>query len=153
VLEQAAGEMSPEQALQVAKGMVRDRRVLTLEGGRMTTLAVRAQEQAIERRAQQLAQPGGRDVGEHARTRAINEVAEQLAGPPTPEQTAALRASRAMSASRCSSAPPGPGRASSSTLAARAEKHAGHHTIGVAVSGSTAERLGETTARTCGPHL
>jgi len=92
VLEQAAGEMSPEQALRVAKGMVRDRRVLTLEGGRMTTLAIRAQEQAIERRAQQLAAPGGRDVGERARTRAISEVAEQLAGPPTPEQTAALTA-------------------------------------------------------------
>jgi hypothetical protein len=61
--------------------MVRDRRVLTLEGGRMTTLAVRAQEQAIERRAQQLAEPGGRDVGERSRTRAISEVAEQLAGP------------------------------------------------------------------------
>ena len=34
----------------------------------MTTLAVRAQEQAIERRAAQLAQPAGRDVGD-VRTR------------------------------------------------------------------------------------
>ena len=84
VLEQAAGELSPDQALQVAKAMVRDRPCSwTLEGGRMTTLAVRAQEQAIERRAQQLAAPGGRDVGEHARARAINDVAERLAAPPT----------------------------------------------------------------------
>jgi conjugative relaxase-like TrwC/TraI family protein len=45
-LEQTAGEIPPEQALAVALEMVRDRRVLTLEGGRMTTLAVRAQEQA-----------------------------------------------------------------------------------------------------------
>ncbi len=59
VLEQAAGEMAPDEALAVAREMVRDRRVLTLEGGRMTTLAVRAQEQAIERRATQLAQPSG----------------------------------------------------------------------------------------------
>ena len=38
--------------------MVGERRILTLEGGRMTTLAVRAQEQAIERRAAELAEAG-----------------------------------------------------------------------------------------------
>ena len=59
VLEQAAGEMAPEEALAVAREMVRDRRVLTLEGGRMTTLAVRAQEQAIERRAHTARQARG----------------------------------------------------------------------------------------------
>ncbi len=150
VFEQAAGEMSPEQALQVAKAMVRDRRVLTLEGGRMTTLAVRAQEQAIERRAQQLAAPGGRDVGEHARTRAISEVAEQLAAPPTPEQTAALRAITGDERLAVLVGPAGTGKGVVIDMAARAEKHAGHHTIGVAVSGSTAERLGETTPALAG---
>src|SRR5271165_6991736 len=53
-LEQTAGEMPPEQALAVARKMVRDRRVLTLAGGQMTTLAVRAEEQDIERRAELL---------------------------------------------------------------------------------------------------
>jgi ATP-dependent exoDNAse (exonuclease V) alpha subunit len=137
--------MSPEHALQVAKGMVRDRRVLTPEGGRMTTLAVRAQEQAIERRAQQLAASGGRDVGERSRTRAISEVAEHLAGPPTPEQTAALRAITGDERLAVLVGPAGTGKGVVIGMAARAEKHAGHHTIGVAVSGSTAERLGETT--------
>ncbi len=61
--------------------MVRDRRVLTLEGGRMTTLAVRAQEQAIERRAQQLAAPGGRDVGERARHKRDQRGRRALAAP------------------------------------------------------------------------
>ena len=150
VLEQAAGEMSPEQALQVAKAMVRDRRVLTLEGGRMTTLAVRAQEQAIERRAQQLAAPGGRDVGKHARTRAINEVAEQLAASPTVEQTAALSAITGEERLAVLVGPAGTGKGVVIDMAARAEKHAGHHTIGVAVSGSTAERLGETTPALAG---
>ncbi len=150
VLEQAAGEMSPDQALQVAKAMVRDRRVLTLEGGRMTTLAVRAQEQAIERRAQQLAAPGGRDVGEHARTRAINDVAERLAAPPTPEQTAALRAITGDERLAVLVGPAGTGKGVVIDMAARAEKHAGHHAIGVAVSGSTAERLGETTPALAG---
>ena len=139
--------MSPEQALQVAKAMVRDRRVLTLEGGRMTTLAVRAQEQAIERRAQQLAEPGGRDVGEHARTRAINDVGERLGAPTTPEQTAALRAITGDERLAVLVGPAGTGKGVVIDMAARAEKHAGHHTIGVAVSGSTAERLGETTPR------
>ena len=71
VLEQAAGELAPNEArFAVSREMIRDRRVLTLEGGRMTTLAVRAQEQAIERRAAQVAQPTGRDVGKGpARTR------------------------------------------------------------------------------------
>lgn len=145
VLEQAAGEMFPEQALRVAKAMVRDRRVLTLEGGRMTTLAVRAQEQAIERRAQMLAAPGGRDVGEHARTRAIKDVGERLGAPTTPEQTAALRAITGDERLVVLVGPAGTGKGVVIDMAARAEKHAGHHTIGVAVSGSTAERLGETT--------
>ncbi len=142
--------MSPEHALRVAKGMVRDRRVLTLEGGRMTTLAVRAQEQAIERGAQQLAATGGRDVGEHARTRAISEVAEQLAGPPSPEQTAALRAVTGDERLAVLIGPAGTGKGVVIDMAARAEKHAGHHTLGVAVSGSTAERLGETTPALAG---
>jgi conjugative relaxase-like TrwC/TraI family protein len=74
-LEQAAGELAPHQALQVADAMVRDRRVLTLEGGRMTTLSIRAQEQAIERRTTSLAQPAGRDVGHPTRASAAREVA------------------------------------------------------------------------------
>jgi hypothetical protein len=90
MLEQAAGEMAPDQALAVAREMVRDRRVLTLEGGRMTTLAVRAQEQAIERRTELLAQPAGRDLGHAARENAVREVAERIGGPLTPEQHQAL---------------------------------------------------------------
>jgi hypothetical protein len=88
VLEQAAGEMAPAQALSVARAMVRDRRVLTLEGGRMTTLAVRSQEQAIERRAAQLAQPAGRDVGDVARDDAAREVAERIGNPLSEQQRA-----------------------------------------------------------------
>ncbi len=46
--------------------------------------------------------------------------------------------------------PAGTGKGVVIDLAARAEKHAGHHTIGVAVSGSTAERLGEKTPALAG---
>ena len=142
VLEQAAGEMAPDQALAVAREMVRDRRVLTLECGRMTTLAVRAQEQAIERRAMQLAQPAGRDVGDLARGSAAREVAERIGGPLSPEQHHALEVLTGPERAAVLVGPAGTGKGVVIDAAARAEQAAGRETIGVAVSGSTAERLG-----------
>jgi conjugative relaxase-like TrwC/TraI family protein len=141
-LEQTAGEMPPEQALAVARKMVRDRRVLTLEGGRMTTLAVRAQEQAIERRAELLAQPAGREAGEHARASAVRVVSERIGGPLSPEQNHALRVLTGPERAAVLVGPAGSGKGVVIDAAARAEQHAGRHTIGIAVSGSTAERLG-----------
>ena len=141
-LEQTAGEMGPEQALAVAREMVRDRRVLTLEGGRMTTLAIRAQEQAIERRAALLAQPAGRDVGERVRANAGREVAERIGGPLSVEQHHALRVLTGPERAAVLVGPAGTGKGVVIDAAAHAEQHAGHQTIGVAVSGSTAERLG-----------
>ena len=142
VLEQAAGEMAPDEALAVAREMVHDRRVLTLEGGRMTTLAVRAQEQAIERRAAQLGQPAGRDVRETARDNAAREVAERIGGPLSPEQHHALEILTGPERAAVLVGPAGTGKGVVIDAAARAEQHAGRETIGLAVSGSTAERLG-----------
>ncbi len=142
VLEQTAGELAPDQALAVARGMIRDRRVLTLEGGRMTTLAVRAQEQAIERRAAQLAQPEGRDVGEIAREHGAREVAERIGGPLSPEQHNALGVLTGTERVAVLVGPAGTGKGVVIDAAARAEQHAGRETIGVAVSDSTAKRLG-----------
>ncbi len=142
VLEQAAGELSPHDALAVAREMIRDRRVLTLEGGRMTTLAVRAQEQAIERRATQLAQPAGRDAGGVAREDAAREVAEHIGGPLSPEQHHALEVLTGPERAAVLVGPAGTGKGVVIDAAARAEQHAGRQTLGVAVSGSTAERLG-----------
>jgi conjugative relaxase-like TrwC/TraI family protein len=142
VLEQAAGEMAPDQALGIARGMVRDRRVLTLEGGRMTTLAVRAQEQAIERRATQLAQSAGRDVGEKARENAAREIAERIGGPLSPEQHHALKILTGPERAAVLVGPAGTGKGVVIDTVARAEQYAGRETIGIAVSGSTAERLG-----------
>jgi ATP-dependent exoDNAse (exonuclease V) alpha subunit len=122
--------------------MVRDRRVLTLEGGRMTTLAVRAQEQAIERLAKQLAQPAGRDVGDVARENAARDVAERIGGPLSPEQHHALEVLTGPERAAVLVGPAGTGKGVVIDAAARAEGHAGRETIGVPVSGSTAERLG-----------
>jgi len=92
VLEQSVGQLEPRQALAAAKSMIADRRVLPLQGGLMTTLAVRAAEQAIERRFAVLAREAGRDVGERARAAAGEQVRERIGGSLSEEQLAALRA-------------------------------------------------------------
>ena len=152
-LEQTAGEMAPERALAVAREMIRDRRVLTLEGGRMTTLAVRAQEQAIERRAEMLAQPAGRNIGERTRADATREVAERISAPLSTEQITALEVLTGPERLAVLVGPAGTGKGVVIDAAARAEQHAGHHTIGVAVSGSTAERLGTDSPALAGQTL
>jgi len=141
-LEQTAGEMAPDEAVAVTRGMITDRRVLTLEGGRMTTLTVRAQEEAIERRATELAAPAGRDVGEHARTSASNEVAERIAAPLSREQEQALQIVTGPERLAVLIGPAGTGKGVVIDAAARAEQNASREVIGIAVSGSTAERLG-----------
>jgi conjugative relaxase-like TrwC/TraI family protein len=141
-LEQTAGELAPHEALQVADGMIRDRRILTLEGGRMTTLAIRAQEQAIERRTRSLARPSGRDVGNHARTTAAREVAERIGSQLTDEQARALRVLTGPERAAALVGPAGTGKGVVIDATARAEQLAGRKTLGIAVSGSTAERLG-----------
>lgn len=140
-LEQTAGEMPPDQALMVAKEMIRDRRILTLEGGQMTTLAIRAQEQAIERRAARLAQPADRDVSQAVREHAAREVAERIAAPLSAEQQHALAVLTGPERVAVLIGPAGTGKGVVIDAAARAEQMAARETIGVAVSWSTAERL------------
>jgi ATP-dependent exoDNAse (exonuclease V) alpha subunit len=153
VLEQAAGELAPDVALAVAQEMVRDRRVLTLEGGRMTTLAVRAQEQAIERRATQLAQPASRDVGDVARRNAARQVAERIGNPLSPEQRRALKVLTGPERVAVLVGPAGTGKGVVIDATARAERHVGRTTLGIAVSGSTAERLGADSPALAGQAL
>lgn len=141
-LEQTAGELAPHDALQVADCMIRDRRILTLEGGRMTTLAIRAQERAIERRTISLARPAGRDVGHPARTSAAREIAERIGSPLTDEQTRALLVLTGPERATALVGPAGTGKGVVIDATARAEQLAGRETLGIAVSGSTAERLG-----------
>jgi hypothetical protein len=141
-LEQTTGELAPHHALQIADGMIRDRRILTLEGGRMTTLAIRAQEQAIERRTTHLARPAARDVGHQARTSAAREVAERIGNPLTDEQARALLALTGPERAAALVGPAGTGKGVVIDATARAEQLAGRETLGIAVSGSTAERLG-----------
>jgi conjugative relaxase-like TrwC/TraI family protein len=141
-LEQTVGELAPHEALAFGRQMIRERRVLPLEGGRFTTLTVRAQEQAIERRASLLARSAGRDIGYAARRNAAREVAERIGSPLSDEQDMALLVLTGPERASALIGPAGTGKGVVIDATARAEQLAGHATFGIAVSGSTAERLG-----------
>jgi conjugative relaxase-like TrwC/TraI family protein len=153
LLEQSVGELAPANALATARGMIAERRILPLEGGRMTTLAVRAKEQAIERRATRLAQPAGRDVGERARATAADQLAERIGGRLSDEQAQALQVITGPERAAVLIGPAGTGKGVVIDAAARAEHMTGHATFGIAVSGSTAQRLGQDSPALAGRTL
>ena len=153
VLEQSVGERAPDEALSVAKSMIAERRVLPLEGGLMTTLAVRASEQAIERRFSELSCEAGRDVGEHARAVAGEQVRDRIGGSLSDEQLGALRAITGPERGAVLIGPAGTGKGVVIDAAARAEQLCGNDTLGIAVSGSTAQRLGQDSPALAGQTL
>jgi len=142
LLEQSVGELAPREALAFSRSMIAERRVLPLEGGLMATLAVRAREQAVERRFTQLAQAADRNVGEVAREIASDTVAERIGGRLSDEQAHALQVITGPESGAILVGPAGTGKGVVIDAAARAEQLTGHQTLGVAVSWSTAERLG-----------
>jgi conjugative relaxase-like TrwC/TraI family protein len=142
VLEQSVGELAPHEALRLAKEMIAERRVLPLEGGVMTTLAVRAGEQAIERRFTELAHDVDRDVGDVAREMASDQVAERIGARLSDEQTRALEVITGPERAGILIGPAGTGKGVLIDAAARAEQLTGRATLGIAVAGSTAQRLG-----------
>jgi conjugative relaxase-like TrwC/TraI family protein len=153
LLEQSVGDLSPREALAFTRTMIAERRVLPLEGGLMTTLTVRAREEAIERRFTVLAQDAGRDVGESARTIASDELAERIGGRLTDEQADALQVITGAERGAILVGPAGTGKGVVIDAAARAEQHTGHRTLGIAVSGSTAQRLGQDSPALAGQTL
>jgi conjugative relaxase-like TrwC/TraI family protein len=153
LLEQSVGELAPREALALSKSMIAERRILPLEGGLMTTLAVRAREQAIERRFGELAGDAGRDVGEHARSTAGDQVAERISGRLSDEQAHALQVITGPESGAILVGPAGTGKGVVIDAAARAEQMTGHRTFGIAVSGSTAQRLGQDSPALSGQTL
>jgi conjugative relaxase-like TrwC/TraI family protein len=153
LLEQSVGELSPREALAVAHTMIAERRVLPLQGGLMTTLAVRASEQAIERRFAELAVDAGRDVGEHARGLAADHVGVRIGGALSDEQAHALRVITGEARGAVLVGPAGTGKGVVIDAAAFAEQLNGNVTFGVAVSGSTAQRLGHDSPALAGQTL
>ncbi len=153
LLEQSVGELSPQKALDRATGMIAERRILPLQGGLMTTLAVRAREQAIERRITTLALDAGRDVGAQARQLAGEQIAERIGAHLSTEQTNALQVITGPERAAILVGPAGTGKGVVIDAAARAEQHVGHQTLGIAVSGSTAQRLGQDSPALAGQTL
>jgi conjugative relaxase-like TrwC/TraI family protein len=153
LLEQSVGELSPREALDLSRAMIAERRVLPLEGGLMTTLAVRAREQAIERRFTALAAQGGRDVGVKARALASDQIAERIGGRLSGEQAHALEVITGPERAAILVGPAGTGKGVVIDAAARAEQYGGHQTLGIAVSGSTAQRLGQDSPALAGRTL
>jgi conjugative relaxase-like TrwC/TraI family protein len=153
LLEQSVGELSPGEALGLVRSMIAERRILPLEGGVMTTLQVRAREQAIERRFTDLAIPADRDVGDMAREIASEEVAERIGGALSDEQTRALGVLTGPERGAVLIGPAGTGKGVVIDAAARAEQLNGRETFGIAVSGSTAQLLGDATPALAGRTL
>ena len=153
LLEQSAGELAPREALAYSHSMIAERRVLPLVGGQMTTLAVRAKEQAIQRRVTQLARPSDRDVGERARSLAGDQLAERIGARLGDEQTHALRLITGPERAAVLIGPAGTGKGVVIDAAARTEQLTGHATFGIAVSGSTAQRLGQDSPALAGQTL
>ena len=153
LLEQSVGDLAPRDALALSRTMITERRILPLQGGLMTTLAVRAREQTIERRFSELARDAGRDVGDHARSAAGDEVAERIGGRLSDEQAHALQVISGPERGALLVGPAGTGKGVVIDAAARAEQMSGHHTFGIAVSGSTAQRLGQDSPALAGQTL
>ena len=153
LLEQSVGELAPREALAFSRAMIAERRVLPLEGGLMTTLAVRAREQAIERRFSVLAGDAGRDVGARVRTKVGDRVAERIGARLSDEQDHALQVITGPERGAILVGPAGTGKGVVIDAAARAEQLTGHRTFGIAVSGSTAQRLGQDSPALAGQTL
>jgi conjugative relaxase-like TrwC/TraI family protein len=153
LLEQSVGELAPRHALAVAHSMIAERRVVPLQGGLMTTRAVRASEQAIERRFSRLARDTGRDVGEQARALAAERVGLRIGGTLSEEQTHALRVITGAERGTVLVGAAGTGKGVVIDAAAHAEQFTGRETFGVAVSGSTAQRLGQDSPALAGRTL
>jgi conjugative relaxase-like TrwC/TraI family protein len=153
ILEQSVGELAPGEALGLSRSMIAERRILPLEGGVMTTLQVRAREQAIERRFTELSVPADLDVGDVAREIAAEEVAERIGGALSTEQTRALVVLTGPERGAVLIGPAGTGKGVVIDAAARAEQLTGRDTLGIAVSGSTAQLLGDATPALAGRTL
>jgi conjugative relaxase-like TrwC/TraI family protein len=112
LLEQSVGELAPTEALALSKRMIAERRILPLEGGLMTTLAVRhASKQSSDASVSWPTRPGATRASRRAHARAIRSPNGSARVSQTSRPTRS-RSSPARSAPQSLSAPPAPARAS-----------------------------------------
>lgn len=142
VLEQGLGELEPRRVGEDVGALVSSGAVIELEDGRFTTREIRVMERAVEDRlANMAAQPVVR-VGERERRAAAIETGERIGASLSVEQQHALELITGAERVAVLVGQAGAGKGVVIDAAARAEQLAGRRTLGVAVSGSVAERLG-----------
>ncbi|HEX3509834.1 MAG TPA: MobF family relaxase [Solirubrobacteraceae bacterium] len=142
VLEESVGELSAAAALELARSMIAERRVVRLSGDLMTTRSTRDREHAIESRIDRFAKADGRRVDPRLVRAARDQVAERIRAHLNDEQSLALELITGPGHAAVLIGPAGTGKGVVIDAAARAEQLAGNSTHGIAVSGSTAQRLG-----------
>ncbi len=154
LLEQSVGELSPREALDLLAGD--DRRTPRAPpGGRSDDHARRAGARAGDRAPLHRARrPAAAETSARrpARSPAIRSPSGSADASQTSRPTR-FRSSPAPSAPRSSSAPPAPARASSSTPPPAPSSTAAIRRWGIAVSGSTAQRLGQDSPALAGHTL
>ncbi len=141
-LEQAPGRFAAGAAISQIRGLRESGQVLSLEGDLLTTARVRAQEQRAVDALTRLAQTETVQIEEGHRTAGAAAVHERLGAPLSPEQLDALSVLTGPERAAVLIGPAGTGKGVVIDAVARAETLAGRRVIGVAVAGSTAERLG-----------
>ena len=152
-LEQTVGELPPEGALRLARVMIGRGDVVALENGLLTTRAQREREARLERSFGELAASDHRyDAGAHLPA-AIAAVSDRIGHTLDEEQTAAAAILAGPERAAVLIGPAGTGKGVVIDAAALTEQHAGRDTYGIAVSGSTAQRLGEDTPALAGRTL
>ncbi len=150
VLEQSVAELPPERVSERAQELVESGEVIELEDGLMTTREIRGMERDIQTRIKGMAESTGAGVSEQAKTAAIGEVEDRIGGVLSGEQHEALDLLVGEERAAVLVGQAGAGKGVVIDTAARAEQHDGRETYGVAVSGSTAERLGKDSPALAG---
>jgi conjugative relaxase-like TrwC/TraI family protein len=144
-LEQTVGQLHPRKALELAERMVHDGRIVDLGDGLLTTRANRLRETQLEEAFSQLADKAHVAPSERARETASREVAERIGHSLSGEQLAAVAQLTGRERAAVLIGPAGTGKGVTLDAAARAEQAIGREVFGIAVGGSTAQRLGRDT--------
>ena len=153
LLEQSVGELSPADALATGSTLLQSGRVLRLQAGHMTTRTVRLREEAIEDEFRRLAESRTQSPSTQHLNTAAATVAERVGRPLSDEQGVALAIIAGSGRAAVLIGPAGTGKGVVIDVAARAEQLAGREPLGVAVAGSTAQRLARDSPALAGRTL
>jgi conjugative relaxase-like TrwC/TraI family protein len=152
-LEQTVGEQAPNDALRLRDRLLDERAIVELDEGVLTTLVIRQQEIRIQTHLARLARElRDAPTGEVNRI-AARAVAERIGHQLSAEQHEAIAVITGRERAAVLIGPAGTGKGVVIDAAVRAEQHAAHNTYGIAVAGSTAQRLGHDSPSLAGATL